>query len=179
MPQLGPGFQQQPQQQPAPLNLQAAAQQPMAGASQQQQSSGASPSTSGVPAPFYGNVQPETAATINPAPGTQGQPAQPGKMMIHPQLGKVKGPPEDLGEDKEEVPYPVYIRPYDDDLPQVTWKKNPREPFGTLTIVKGEDKMIVKVPIKDDRILPRTNYPVELGTVLLFIIIAVVMWRVL
>ena len=100
-------------------------------------------------------------------------------MMVHPQLGQVKGPQEEEEEVREEVPYPVYIRPYDDELPQVTWKKNAKEPFGTLTIVKGEDKMIVKVPMKDDRILPRTNYPVEIGTVLLFLIIAAVMWRML
>ena len=102
-------------------------------------------------------------------------------MMIHPQLGKVQGPPpeEDEALAKEEVPYPVYIRPYDDELPQVTWKKNPSEPFGTLKIVKGENTMIVKVPLKNDRILPRTNYPVEVLTVLLFLIIAAVMWRML
>ena len=98
--------------------------------------------------------------------------------MVHPQLGKVQGPDmEDGKEKKEEVPYPVYIRPYDDDLPQVTWKKNPTEPFGTLTILKGEDKMIVKVPMKNDRILPRTNYPVEAVTIVLFLAIAAILWK--
>ena len=106
----------------------------------------------------------------------QGQPGQ--SFMVHPGLGKVQGPAaEGEGENgKEVVPYPVYVRPYDDELPQVTWKKNPAEPFGTLTIVKGEDKMIVKVPMKNDRILPRTNYPVEVGSVMVFAAIAVIMW---
>jgi len=110
--------------------------------------------------------------------GTQGR--APGRFMTHPQLGTVKGPQENEEEGfKEELPYPVYIRPYDDELPQVTWRKNPLENFGTLTIVKGEDKMIVKVPMKNDRILPRTNYPVEVITVFLFAVVAILIWRVL
>ena len=99
-------------------------------------------------------------------------------FMVHPGLGKVQGPNNGGEQDngKEMVPYPVYVRPYDDELPQVTWKKNPAEPFGTLTIVKGEDKMIVKVPMKNDRLLPRTNYPIEVGSVIFFAVIAALMW---
>ena len=103
-------------------------------------------------------------------------------FMVHPGLGKVQGSQgmqQQGAEGKEEVPYPVYVRPYDDELPTVTWKKNPAEPFGTLTIVKGEDKMIVKVPMKNDRILPRTNYPVEVGTFFIFLVCAFLLWKYL
>jgi len=128
-------------------------------------------------------------------PTNDGQPASPsllggtaagspdkassGHYMTHPQLGTVRGPQAMEEEDKQALPYPVYIRPYDDELPQVTWRKNPLEPFGTLTIVKGEDKMIVKVPMKDDRVLPKTNYPVELATICVFAMVAFFIWKVL
>ena len=104
------------------------------------------------------------------------------RFMVHPGLGKVQGSEsmqQNQGAGREEVPYPVYVRPYDDELPTVTWKKNPADPFGTLTIVKGEDKMIVKVPMKNDRILPRTNYPVEVGTFFIFLVCAFLLWKYL
>ncbi len=143
------------------------------------------------PPPPTGTTTTATTATTGAKEASQGYTAAeppsllsdltqaPKTMMVHPQMGQVKGPQEEEEEVREEVPYPVYIRPYDDELPHVSWKKNPSDPFGTLQIVKGEDKMIVKVPMKDDRILPRVNYPVEIGTVAVFLIVGYLVWKLL
>ncbi len=132
-------------------------------------------------------TQPSLFAKAPPPPGRGGRdpynkPRRTPFKMVHPQLGQVKGPPSERipsEEVREEAPYPVYIRPYDDDLPQVTWRKHPMDAFGTLTIVKGEEKMVVKVPIESPRFLPRTNYPVEISTVIIFFVIAAVVWKLL
>ncbi len=131
-------------------------------------------------APLQANVSmPAPAGVQQAAAGTRQAPTAQ-RMMLHPQMGKVKGPGEDQGgDDREEVPYPIYIRPYDDELPQVSWKKNAKDPFGTLKITRGENTMVVKVPIKDDRILPRLSYPTEILAFLVFVGIAVVVWKVL